>query len=394
MTTIYVSAVGQEDNIGDSILRRAYLDTLRTAGPLHVLVPDDDRYISGLGLCAQDVSYRSRDRWRGAVIRAAARGDIAFALNAGEATLDADYAKYCGRVAAIAAVAKLRRSKIVIAGSGFRPGFSGGAPWSVRTLARRGAFVSWRDAETQQAAGAGTVAPDWAFGLGRNSGLLRSPRHGAERDLLVISLRAAGPAPSRSRGAEIGALAASLDLEPVVLVQVARDNEIAQHTAQDNGFRCLPWLDGDHAEREELVRSVYARSRLVISNRVHALILGITEGAVPVAPAEWGSVKSERIFRAAGIGGVTAAASSPLYIPPANGADDTCFSELDGARLRLRRAARQLVDALAAPDGTPQPGRRRPGTTASPADRAKEAADADTAVRRARENSPAEGRST
>src|SRR5690606_38315853 len=33
---IYVNAGGQRDNIGDSLLRRAYLDALRPAGQLHV----------------------------------------------------------------------------------------------------------------------------------------------------------------------------------------------------------------------------------------------------------------------------------------------------------------------------------------------------------------------
>ena len=50
MKNIYVSTRGQEDNIGDSILRRCYLDALRSVGRLHILVSHFDSYNSGLGL--------------------------------------------------------------------------------------------------------------------------------------------------------------------------------------------------------------------------------------------------------------------------------------------------------------------------------------------------------
>lgn len=346
MSAIYVSALGQLDNIGDSILRRAYLDVLRTAGTLHVLAPDDDGYVSGLGLRAEDVCYRSRDPWRRAVLGGAVRGHSGFALNAGEATLDADFAKYCGRIAAIAVPARLRGSKVVIAGSGFRPGFDGAAPWTVRMLARRSAFVSWRDDRTRRAVGAGSVSPDWAFGLGQSSDRLLSRKRLSDRHLLAVSLRAAGPLLTPERCRQIKDLAAQEGLDPVVLVQVRRDNELAETVANSNGFRCLPWYEGSHLEREAFVRSVYSRSRYVISNRVHALILGLTEGAIPLAPAELGAEKSALIFAAAGMATVTVDGSEVLATRASGGGDDRCFAALADARLVLRNSARQLVDAF------------------------------------------------
>ncbi|MEP6560995.1 MAG: polysaccharide pyruvyl transferase family protein [Nakamurella sp.] len=358
MTDIYVSALGQLDNIGDSALRRGYLNALRLAGTLHVLVPDDEPYVSGLGLPAEDIRYRLRDRWRVAALRGAIRGHAGFALNAGEATLDSDYAKYCGRIAAIAALARFRGTKVVIAGSGFRPGFLGDplagstlvgdAPWAVRTLARRCAFVGWRDEQTQRAVDIGTVVPDWAFGLGQSSDSLLQPERAAGRDLLVISLRASGPSLTRERTAQVRRLATKGGLDPVVLVQVGRDNELAEKVAKESGFRCLPWHGGSHLEREAFVRSIYARSRWVISNRVHALILALTEGAIPLAPADLGSEKSARIFHAAGISNVSVPASTPLSELPAAVVAAGCFAELCRARASLELAAGRLVDVLPA----------------------------------------------
>jgi len=152
MRSIFVSAKGQEDNVGDSLLRRGYLDTLRRAGSLHVLVSDDDGYNTGLGLTAGDVQYWSRDAWRRAAMAGSLRGDMAFALNAGEATLDPNYARYCARLAGFAMVGKVRGVKFAIAGSGFRPGVSV-APRAVRAIARVSDFVAWRDEESQSAAG-------------------------------------------------------------------------------------------------------------------------------------------------------------------------------------------------------------------------------------------------
>ena len=345
MRSIFVSAKGQEDNVGDSLLRRGYLDTLRRAGSLHVLVSDDDGYNTGLGLSAGDVQYRSRDAWRRAAMAGSLRGDMAFALNAGEATLDPNYARYCARLAGFAMVGKVRGVKFAIAGSGFRPGVSV-APRAVRAIARVSDFVAWRDEESQSAAGRGSVAPDWAFGLGKPSSALMSPERADNRDLLAVSVRAAGPQLEYQRGQQIKDLARRSGLDPVVVVQVGRDNEAAQAVARTHGFGCLPWREGAHLQREADVRALYSRSRAVISNRVHALIIGLTEGAAPLAPSEMGVEKVERIFRAAGIENLTIDTDRPITTAALERTEAACFVGLTSARSALEHAAGNLVSTL------------------------------------------------
>ena len=357
MRNIYVSTRGQEDNIGDSILRRGYLDALRSVGRLHILVSHFDSYNSGLGLRDEDVLYQFRPQWRRAVLAGCLRGEMTFALNAGEAMVDADYARYCARLTTLSALAKTRQAKFVIAGSGFRPGFST-APRAVRALARMSDFVAWRDVQSREAAGSGSVAPDWAFGTGQRTSVLTAPGRSDHRDLLSFSLRAAGPRIADQRIGQIKDLARQLDVEPVLVPQVARDNEAAETVAREHGLRCFPWLDGGHLEREILVRSLYARSAVVVSNRVHALVLGITEGAVPLVPAEWSADKAERIFSAAGISGITVGATERLDEALAR-IEATCFEQLAGARDRLERSALELAAAVRSDPTPPAPSLRR-----------------------------------
>ena len=345
MRSIFVSAKGQEDNVGDSLLRRGYLDSLRRAGSLHVLVSHDDGYNTGLGLIPDDVQYRSRDTWRRAAMAGTLRGDMAFALNAGEATLDPNYARYCARLAGLAMVGKVRGVKFAIAGSGFRPGVSA-APRAVRAMARVSDFVAWRDEESRSAAGCGSVAPDWAFGSGKPSGALIAPERAGGRDLLAVSVRAAGPQLEYQRGQQIKDLARRAGLDPVVVVQVARDNEAAQAVARAHGFRCHSWREGAHLHRESDVRALYARSRVVVSNRVHALIIGLTEGAAPLAPSEMGVEKVERIFRAAGIDGLMIDAGQPIGTAALERSEAQCFRQLTSARSSLAQAAADLVSTL------------------------------------------------
>ena len=52
---VYASAVGQYDNLGDTVLRRGFLDGLRRVGPLNVFVGKRDAdYLSALGLGEAD----------------------------------------------------------------------------------------------------------------------------------------------------------------------------------------------------------------------------------------------------------------------------------------------------------------------------------------------------
>jgi beta-1,4-mannosyltransferase len=94
--------------------------------------------------------------------------------------------------------------------------------------------------------------------------------------------------------------AARLDAEIVVVTQVARDVERCQELAERWGARHVAWVSDDHLQQELAVRAVYRRALAVISDRLHVLILGATEGAVPLGWCEHATTKIDRHFDVVG----------------------------------------------------------------------------------------------
>jgi hypothetical protein len=75
------------------------------------------------------------------------------------------------------------------------------------------------------------------------------------------------------------------------VTQVKRDD--AQHAQLATRFNCsaVLWGEKSHLEQFEAVRAAYASADIVVSNRLHALILGIQHGAFPIAFVEPGADK-------------------------------------------------------------------------------------------------------
>ncbi|NYD68526.1 hypothetical protein [Agromyces atrinae] len=300
---IFVSGHGQRDNLGDSGLRRGLLRTLRRAGRLHVLVDDSHRsYESGLQLEPDDVVYRSRKRWGAELRSLTTTGRTAYGANAGELVASP------GTVARLETEDRrfirdgLRRGGLFLhLGYGLR---NPASPWA-RVLGQRlsmGSLVTWRDDASCTAAGVGTVVPDWAFGEGQSSEQLRA-RAASPRDIVALSLRCDRPAPSDRWIENVRAFAHAQGAEVVAVPQVARDREAAFDVARRLEGRVLDWPGVSHAEYEELVRGLYTRSIAVLGDRLHALVFGATEGAVPVVFGTAPDAKIGRTLTAAGLTG-------------------------------------------------------------------------------------------
>ncbi|UPW13459.1 hypothetical protein M0655_19725 [Gordonia amicalis] len=72
-------------------------------------------------------------------------------------------------------------------------------------------------------------------------------------------------------------------LTPIVFVQVRRDNDVASRLAERIGCDLVLWPSHvTHAEQEGIVRQLMRQSVAVLGDRLHALIVGATEGAIPV----------------------------------------------------------------------------------------------------------------
>lgn len=292
---VFVSAVGQDDNIGDSVLRRAYLDALREAGELHVLAAGCSRdYRTGLGIRPGDTVYDERGDWWHAAGQSIEESPVVVAFNAGEMQLNAMFAKSYARHAALIARAKRSGGFGVHAGMGIRRKTGLGLP--IGALLRLCRVVTWRDQASRDWTRVGRVVPDWAFALSSTAA------HGVSRDILAVSLRGDRATPTPSWLDSVERVASWRGLTPTLVVQVERDNELAATIGRARGWAVAGWNGGAHAVRETEVRELYARSAAVISDRLHALVIGATEGATPVAFSSASTEKARRTLAAAGLG--------------------------------------------------------------------------------------------
>ncbi|WP_315097008.1 hypothetical protein, partial [uncultured Cellulomonas sp.] len=300
MRDVLVSARGQTDNLGDSVLRRGLLDALRPLGRLVVNVDGlPDGYVSALGLQAQDLQVRDRRDWARRSSGGAWAGAV-YGFNAGETYATPGYAGHLLKLAPLVAVSRLR------GGAGLHVGLGLRAPhplWGrvLRLGLAPCSIVAWRDADSRSWVGRGDVAPDWGYAFGTTD--LAPARSGADRPVLAVSLRGDRPAPGPVWTQTVRALASDRSLDVVVVPQVGRDLPRARELAADLGGELVGWDGVDHAAAEKVVRDVYRRASFVVSDRLHALVLGHTEGALPVGLAPGAAGKLERSLATVGATG-------------------------------------------------------------------------------------------
>ncbi|WP_336645773.1 polysaccharide pyruvyl transferase family protein [Microbacterium sp. USHLN186] len=276
---IHVDAAGQDDNLGDSALRNAYLKAVDGPRRMFRVVgrTQTTDYIAGLDLRERHIWYADREAWVGAIDLAS---PVVHIFNAGEIALaGADDAGYpTKRRTAELAAAKKSGGAVIAAGIGLKE------PRLARAVHFRAAFrdadiVSWRDFGSQRAAGFGEVNPDWAFALGtKTSSWLAA----ASREMLAVTLRFDRPYPDARWIAAVRSLAQVTSTRIVTVAQVSRDAPRAVQLAADLGGEYLLPPSLSHDSLDAHVRAVYQRSLAVVSDRAHALIMGATEGAYPI----------------------------------------------------------------------------------------------------------------
>ncbi|MGX9349225.1 glycosyltransferase [Microbacterium sp. KNMS] len=336
LPNIFVNVGGQRDNIGDSLLRRAYLNALRGYGNLHAYVGPDADYSSGLGLTSADRKYESPRKWLIAAFRAAAFGrDVVFAANTGEVVgTDEEWKK--GRWQELLSwFVNVRGGKTIIAGVSVRPG-SDPAKSSLPFLAKRAAITTWRDEWTRVQFKVGSVQPDWAFSFGEPTGEV------GEREVIAIAMRGDREFPTDVWFEDVRTVLEATGARPVLVVQVRRDADRARELAKRLGAEVLEWSEGtSHAGQEEKVRTLYRSAVAVISDRIHALIVGYTEGAVPLG---FSTESPEKVVRS------LASATSVRLLEPAGSSAQTwldALSSRDALMADLRQAKEALADITA-----------------------------------------------
>lgn len=297
---IFVWCRGQDDNIGDVILRRRVLDMLRPWGELHIYTgPASDGFFEGLAVQSADVSYISSGKWLATMTATALRARTVLIFNPGEIRPD--------RKSMVANIAILPPQILIKARGGYsaRVGVSVLGDRSPTALPimltnRLCDLVSWRDTMTPNSFGKGLVCPDWAFDELRYSEALNTVAE--SRTELALTLRGDRPPPSPEYLDAYVTAARALNLNPHLFVQVRRDNDRMTSISEQYGLDLLTWpTDVDHKEQELKVRMLMHSSAAVVSDRLHALVMGVTEGAQPLGIVPHPESKLKRHFDAAGV---------------------------------------------------------------------------------------------
>lgn len=299
-SAVFAWATGQDDNIGDSLLRRPYLAWLRDRGELNVWVRDaSDGFVSGLQLEPEDRVSASFWRWIGGASLSAFQRRTYVALNAGEMSVSKRGAAKMMVLTPVLLLCRLRGGGGVWVGSGVPPHRSPILARTYMLAARLCDDLSWRDRVSANQMRIGSVSPDWAFTLGTPAGMW--PR-ADQRDLLTIVLRGDRVFPDDDWWTWVLELAQRHELEPTAVVQVRRDGAYAARAASEYGVNVVAWPEStDHREQEETVRRAYKRSAVTIGDRLHGLIVAATEGSVPLGWVPTSRGKIARHFEAVGI---------------------------------------------------------------------------------------------
>ncbi|OAK54770.1 hypothetical protein [Rhodococcoides kyotonense] len=286
MSTVYVCAPGRTGNIASSIARRGYLDYLRERGHLVVWTgtssPD---YVAGLGLDANDVRTGSFRVWLGRAFVSALRGPTRIAVDTGRVEVGARHSMHMWMLAALMIVAFPRGGRGIWRGRGVDA--SSANPLVLLPYRLVAALCRRRHPRP---------LPDWAFRLGTPV-----DRWETDRPFAAVVLRGDRPRPSDTWMEWFAATTSALGLEPAVLVHSSADYLTSQHLSRALGGQYRAWFVENHADQEQTVRDVYARSALVVSDRVHALVAGATEGAVPFGWVESSSDTVGPVFDAVGM---------------------------------------------------------------------------------------------
>lgn len=274
---VHADVSGQDDNLGDSALRRAYLEAL--AGPnrrFHLVgrVQSSD-YRTGFVLSGDDIWYATREQW---LASQDFRVPPVHVFNAGEIDLTGQAVYPTPRRSKELAAVQSAGGVLIAAGIGVKDARTARNVDFSESL-RAADVVSWRDDGSQQAAGFGEVNPDWAFALGSTTAEW-SPVE--SREFIAVTMRFDRPYPSSDWMAAVRELARTTSTRIVTTAQVGRDAPRAVRLAVDLGAEYCGASSFAHDVLNDHVRALYRRSLAAISDRAHGLIIGATEGALPI----------------------------------------------------------------------------------------------------------------
>lgn len=300
---IFIPIVGQFSNVGDTLHRRILLDWLKDAGILHIYIGKAPAsFISGLQLPANSILYRNVYSWLWKLMLSGYK-KTDFVFNPGEMTFRKKRLFYELLLIPFLILTRLKKGSIMRIGVAAKSNTSINFPFLWRLCLSLTTAIYWRTNDSKERFGLGEVAPDLGFADDTHS--LKGSLANDKRDLLIVSMRADRKEPSDNWISAIKAVAKRSNLTIKTLSQVKMDNSRTTKLGKKLSAEAVVWNDCfNHIEQEDRVRDIYAKAKIVLSDRLHVLIAAATEGCIPSCVLTARSDKVRHHFDVVGFEGV------------------------------------------------------------------------------------------
>jgi hypothetical protein len=272
---VFASLVAQHENLGDVALRQQMVSSTRSLGRLNLLVsncPSD--YLKSLKLPRDSLLIKSRMKWSGRLLYQSLRRASTLVYSPGPQLLEDRPRVIANELIRIAVTCVLRLlgARVIRLGRSFES--QGRAMLTLVRLHTRMLTVAInRDSRLNPGLANCHVLPDLVL-RGGDSEPNFTGRH------LAVSIRFDRRFDVDGFARDLRSLADRTGLMPLVVSQVTFDVCRNQDLADRLGARHVG-ATGGVRQRMNAVSEAYRDSGVVLSDRLHALIMGLTHGAVP-----------------------------------------------------------------------------------------------------------------
>jgi O-antigen/teichoic acid export membrane protein len=354
--TVFAAMTGDYPNIGDAIIRRETLEWVHGIGPVHTYVGRaPDAWIDQIGAAPLGPVYRRRPGAQAWIRALLTTPRPVLLFEPGEVQLESRHVVRELVFLALGLAVKARRGTIVYAPRALAR-ISAPSLWVYRMSARLADFSPMREQASFELVPGAVRSPDIAFA--REGIPIGEPgASGPGRDTLVISLRGARAFPSDAWIQGVRSYADARGLRIVVSAQVRGDEARADELADALDAEAFGWGSVPDLAQERRLLNLYERAALVLSDRLHVLILAASRGAIPLELVAGPSGKVRAHFAWVGVhdvsvdaAGMDAATVAAAIESAAARSPYELTAALTGARAEVRHVrarARALMSPLA-----------------------------------------------
>lgn len=308
-TSVYYWCTGQDDNLGDVVLRRRLLGELHdsscgTARNLRIYVGSaSESFVRGLSIPTEATVYTTKSSWYISLLKqTVARRVPTLVFNPGEVQRNINTILAYVLLIIPSVIIRVRGGAVLRTGVAVDHRGTGAVAYVATAVVRFTSILAseatWRDSGSHNEFKRGRLVPDWAIEVPSYS------TAGGKRDVIAVTFRSDRPKAFDAQViGRIRRLAELRQATVTVFCQVRRDRNSMERLSKTEGWDFVDWHPAVcHQDQEKLIRNLFSKSIFVCSNRIHALIMGLTEGAQAICLSSEPEIKVRTHLEYFGLG--------------------------------------------------------------------------------------------